>query len=72
MMYWGSGVAMAAMSVFWLVVLGLIVWLTATAVRPTTVPTPSPDPTAILQTRYARGEIDRDDYQDRLAALGGN
>jgi uncharacterized membrane protein len=59
------------MSLFWFVLLGLMVWLTVTAVRPPTAPTPSPDPRSILQNRYARGEIDRDDYQDRLAALEG-
>ncbi|MDP2624179.1 MAG: SHOCT domain-containing protein [Actinomycetota bacterium] len=71
MMYGGSGWAMAAMSLFWLVVLGLVVWLTATATGSRAVPTPSPDPRWILQDRFARGDIDREEYRDRLAALDG-
>ncbi|MEX1207897.1 MAG: SHOCT domain-containing protein [Acidimicrobiia bacterium] len=69
MMYGGYGWAMAAMSVFWLVVLGLVVWLTATAAGPRVTSAPPPDPRWILQDRFARGELDRDEYRDRLGAL---
>jgi putative membrane protein len=37
-----------------------------------TSPTPPPDPAlAELRQRYARGELDRDDYLRRTADLGG-
>jgi putative membrane protein len=34
-------------------------------------PSPAPDPRAILAERYARGEIDHDEYRERLGRLEG-
>lgn len=40
-----------------------------TAPRPTAPATGTPDPRAILQERFARGEIDEQDYRARMRAL---
>lgn len=56
----------AAMLAVWLVIVGLVVYvvreLTGTGAR---------DARAVLDGRYARGEIDDEDYQRRRAALRG-
>ena len=69
MMYGWSGWGM------WLigpVLLVLIVWLVVSLVsdtRSATGTTTSTGPRHILEDRFARGEIDRDEYQERLAIL---
>ncbi len=62
---WGYGLGWVFMILFWLVVIlavgALLKWLVGTSSR-----TGSPrEKTAldILQERYARGEIDRDEYE---------
>ncbi len=54
------------------VVLALVIWLVS-LIRDTTGPTTAiPNPAGlrrILDDRLARGEIDRDEYQARLAIL---
>ena len=64
---WGSWLAMSlSMLVFW----GLVIWVVATLVRsPGTPREPSVDPERILAERFARGEINEDDYRRRLDAL---
>ena len=55
------------------VVLILIVWLVVSLVNGTAgSATGTPDsagPRRLLDDRFARGEIDRDEYQERLATL---
>lgn len=70
---WGMGLH----SLFWLVVLGLIVWAVVTLVRPTTGPSgfssgtsQSSSGLSILEERYARGEIDREEYLQKKKDLG--
>jgi putative membrane protein len=53
-LWWGFGV----------VVLVLLLWLTAKAVGGTSTRDDTPE--QILKRRYARGEIDRDEYRRRL------
>jgi putative membrane protein len=53
-LWWGFG----------LVVLVLLVWLLAKAVGGTSTRDDTPE--QILKRRYAKGEIDRDEYQRRL------
>ncbi len=61
------------MGIFWLVVIGLIVWLVVYLVRGGTINSGSTggDVKAleILKTRYARGEIDKKEYEEKLKDL---
>jgi putative membrane protein len=57
-LWWGFGLA----------VLVLFVWLIAKATAGTSGRSDD-TPEQILKRRYARGEIDRDEYQRRLADL---
>jgi putative membrane protein len=55
----------------WIVGLGvlvLLVWAVARAVAPGP-PRGEESPETILKRRYARGEVDRDEYERRLADL---
>jgi putative membrane protein len=67
----GGGVMGIGMILLWLVPIALLVWLftriAAGDRRDTNAPPRSP--MEILDERYARGEIDRDEYQARRADL---
>ncbi|MEX0797739.1 MAG: SHOCT domain-containing protein [Acidimicrobiia bacterium] len=71
MLYWhGMGPwGWLMMVAFWAVVVFLIVW----AVRSTATPGRRGDdsPLRILDERLARGEIDREDYDERRKVLEG-
>jgi putative membrane protein len=73
MMDWDSGGSWAAwimMTVFMLGVLGLIAWLLVTLVRgPSSNQPNKPSAESILAERFARGEIDHDEYIARRDAL---
>jgi putative membrane protein len=78
MMYWGNdinGWGMLLMTfsalVFWGVVIGGIVYLIRqVGIWPQpTAGAPQPDPQRILAARYARGEIDDEEYRRRFTAL---
>lgn len=70
---WGWGAMMAGglgMLVFWGLVLGLVVWAVrgfggSNPQHPPSSTQPGSQPTAleILQARYARGEISREEYE---------
>ncbi|MFP3940948.1 MAG: SHOCT domain-containing protein [Thermoanaerobaculia bacterium] len=76
-MHWTDGWwHMAGMWIGWLlvlVVIAVVVWLVVRAAstgnRNLPRPGESPSPEQILKERYARGEIDREEYQRRLADL---
>jgi putative membrane protein len=73
MMFGHRGMGMMiVMSFVWLIVLfgivGGIVYLVKASSRRGTYPTQ--DAAAILDERYARGEIDHDEYERRRHALG--
>ena len=59
------------MGIFWLVVIGLIVWLVVYLARNSGTMTTGGDVKAldILKTRYARGEIDKKEYEEKLKDL---
>jgi putative membrane protein len=60
------------MVLFWLVVIGLIVWLVVTLLRRERGGTPrSKEDRAesVLRERYARGEIDEETYRRKLDEL---
>ena len=70
---WGPGawVAMGFMMVvFWGVVVALIVYAVRAGHHPTTLAAPpANDAARILDERFARGEIDADEYQRRRDLL---
>ena len=85
MMYYGGGHMTGwgwfgmtiGMIAFWglLIALGVLLFRSFSAKDTTPNESQSgptaPDPRQILAERYARGEIDEDEYQQRLATLGG-
>jgi putative membrane protein len=61
-----------AMGVFWLVVIGLVVWLVVYLARNSGARSSTDkDIKAIdvLKNRYARGEIDKEEYEEKLKDL---
>jgi putative membrane protein len=56
------------MVVFWVGVIALVVWAVRQSAATTTVPTPS-RALDILEERFARGEIDLEEFESRRAAL---
>jgi putative membrane protein len=81
MMYWGNGMggwSMALMIVsnllFWgLVIAGVValVRYTSRGPHPAAPFEQRPTPQQLLAERFARGEIDEDEYTRRLQVLGG-
>ncbi len=63
---WGM---MAVGMVFMLSIITLVVWLIWSGVRCGTRPSRSPRAEEILAERYARGEISREEYEERLSDL---
>ncbi len=57
------------MALFWVGVIVLAIWV-ASLLFPR-VPAAQPSPRAILQARYARGELTRVQYEETLNALTG-
>lgn len=69
-MMWGfGGFGFMWMALFWIGVILLVVW----AVRRDQTPSPRPQRSAlsILEERFARGELDEDDYIARRRQLVG-
>jgi putative membrane protein len=76
MMGWYGGgmgpLGFLAMGVFWLILLGLIVWLVVRLVPGSSGGTPhaaGESPLEILDRRLARGELDLETWQAQRAAL---
>jgi putative membrane protein len=68
----GHGVHMAWMWLWWIVGLALlviVVWIVARRMRSSAPPPSRESPEAILQRRYALGEIDHEEYEQRLTIL---
>jgi putative membrane protein len=55
----------------WLLVIGVAIWLAVRWTRIAGKRRDGADPMATLQDRFARGEIDADEYQQRVKVLGG-
>lgn len=67
----GAGWWWLVVLLFWLAVIGLIVWAVRAGRRDgTSTPDANHDARRILAERYARGEIDADEYRERLEVLG--
>ena len=65
---WGAWLVMTfSMLAFW----GLVIWVVAALARGGngSPVAKRPDPEDVLAHRFAAGEIDADEYQERLAAL---
>ena len=74
-MHW-NGWHMGGMWIFWLVLLVTVVWLVVYLARAATGRGPAApmqggreSPEEILKKRYARGEIDRAEYEKKLEDL---
>lgn len=66
---WGGWVLMSlAMIAFWTFVIAGAVWLARSFGSPER---PRQKPLLTLEERYARGEIDRDEFEERRAVLVG-
>lgn len=65
--WWGWLLMSVGMVAFW----GLVAWVVVTLVRSPGSPAASPRPSAqqLLAERFAKGEIDEDEYRARLEAL---
>ncbi len=80
MMYWGNGMGGWAMAMtignllFWAAIITGVVLIVRAFGRPGPAPGhPTwPTPQALLAERYARGEIDDDEYARRLQVLGSS
>lgn len=72
---WGWGLMSVGMVLIWaLVVIGVIVgirYFVRTGRRPGYAPAGPRTPEQILAERFARGEIDEDEYRQRLGTLRG-
>ena len=71
---WGWGIAgMIMMAIFWIGALLVIVYVLRGLVHPNDANRSSRDPdsraVSILQERYARGEIDREEFEERRRTL---
>jgi len=81
MMYWGNGMGVwgyalmtVSMLLFWglLIAGGVAVARYVGGDRRQPPPTPArPDPRSLLAERFAQGEINEDDYRQRLKVLSG-
>lgn len=66
---WFMVFLMLVIAVAVVVAVVLLLRATATGARPAPPASRTPDPAAILQERFARGEIDEQDYRARMRAL---
>ncbi|MHC3473246.1 SHOCT domain-containing protein [Streptomyces sp. 7R007] len=69
---WGWFAMSAGMILFWAAIITIGVLLFRILTRPDgtpAVPRPAPRPEDLLAERFARGEIDEDEYHHRMAAL---
>lgn len=68
-MMWGMGAGLWWMPLVWLALLGVTVWLVIAVSRPTTPRRSAGQALTILEERFARGEIDREEFQSRRDEL---
>ena len=71
-MWTGYGTHMGWMWLWWIVGVGLLVllvWAVARAAGSPSPPRGEDSPETILKRRYARGEVDREEYDRRLTDL---
>lgn len=69
---WGYGLMTLSMVVFWVLLIVIVIALVrylAHAGRPNVAPPAGVTPEQLLAERFARGEIDTDEYRERLETL---
>jgi putative membrane protein len=78
-MMYGLGLGASMGGIFMIAIVGLVVWAIVSAaivsaVRPERTAAPSSTPRAleVLADRYARGEIDGEEYRNTKAAIEGS
>lgn len=59
------------MWVFWVLLIAVVVWLVVAFTRDTGRDTRSKTPLQILEERYARGEIDEEEFEKKRRHLTG-
>lgn len=64
----GMGLGGFGMILLWLVPIALVIWLSARLQSNRNTPA-TPTPLDILDARYARGEIEQEEYRSRRADL---
>ncbi|MFD8495802.1 SHOCT domain-containing protein [Amycolatopsis sp. NPDC059657] len=73
---WGYVLMTVGMVLFWgLVIFGVVAlvrYLARSSQRPEGLGAPRPTPEQVLAERFARGEIDEQEYRSRLATLRGS
>lgn len=70
--YWGMGIGMIGMLVFWIGIIVLAVYLfrwLGSGTRNGVSSRPGADALDVLRERYARGEIDSEEFQRRIQVL---
>ncbi|MBI4295551.1 MAG: SHOCT domain-containing protein [Chloroflexi bacterium] len=68
----GFGIGGGLMGIFWIIVLGLIIWATVSWSRGSSGSSDLPKgdtPLEILKKRYARGEISKEEYEEKKKDL---
>ena len=68
---WGYGLMTASMVLFWTLVIFAVVLVVRYVGRGNQERAPRPTPEEFLAERFARGEIDEDEYEHRLDVLTG-
>jgi putative membrane protein len=64
-------VMMLGMVVFWALIIAGVVWVVRELVRSRAAQAGVESPTALLDRRFASGEISADEYRERKAVLAG-
>lgn len=68
---WGMGFGMIGMVLFWiLVIAGIVVLVRWVSSSRSSSPPPGKTPIDLLNERYARGEIDRREFEEMKRDLG--
>ena len=68
---WGFGLMTVSMVLFWALIIFGIVALARYIGRAGQIPTDRPTPQILLNERFARGEIDDEEYRRRLDVMTG-
>lgn len=68
MMHWGWG-GLIVSAIFWILLIALVIWIVRTLTTGQQRNASGGTARDILKKRYARGEIDRDEYLEKMRDL---